>query len=219
MISLYKFLEQDFLNRNLIGIGSNIIIKLHSGHTTIWKPKIPRIIKSNFSQVKDSNYNQRKSSILRENIPSFSKILVADDGRNETDKMLNYALSLSNYSGAELLILRILENIKNTGDVSVEGRSTDDNMQNKDVNREIKGRIIDDIEERIKKCIEAGCKNKISYKFRTGDATDEIVNEIKEGKYDLLLLKSSNIASWLKSLVSDTKKIFGNIDIPVFLVH
>ena len=192
---------------------------MHSGHTTIWKPKIPRIIKSNFSQVKDSNYNQRKSSILRENIPSFSKILVADDGRNETDKMLNYALSLSNYSGAELLILRILENIKNTGDVSVEGRSTDDNMQNKDVNREIKGRIIDDIEERIKKCIEAGCKNKISYKFRTGDATDEIVNEIKEGKYDLLLLKSSNIASWLKSLVSDTKKIFGNIDIPVFLVH
>lgn len=192
---------------------------MHSGHTTIWKPKIPRIIKSNFSQVKDSNYNQRKSSILRENIPSFSKILVADDGRNETDKMLNYALSLSNYSGAELLILRILENIKNTGDVSVEGRSTDDNMQNKDVNREIKGRIIDDIEERIKKCIEAGCKNKISYKFRTGDATDEIVHEIKEGKYDLLLLKSSNIASWLKSLVSDTRKIFGNIDIPVFLVH
>lgn len=136
---------------------------------------------SNFSQVKDSNYNQQKSSILRENIPSFTKILVADDGRNETDKMLNYAISLSNYSGAELLILRILENIKNTGDVSVEGRSTDDNMQNKDVNREIKGRIIDDIEERIKKCKEAGCKNKISYKFRTGDATDEIVNEIKEG--------------------------------------
>jgi hypothetical protein len=95
--------------------------------------------------------------------------------------MLNYAISLSNYSGAELLILRILENIKNTGDVSLEGRSTDDNMQNKDVNREIKGRIIDDIEERIKKCKEAGCKNKISYKFRTGDATDEIVNEIKEG--------------------------------------
>ncbi|HXW12488.1 MAG TPA: hypothetical protein VD694_06995 [Nitrososphaeraceae archaeon] len=48
---------------------------------------------SNFSQVKDSNYNQQKSSILRENIPSFTKILVADDGRNETDKMLNYAIS------------------------------------------------------------------------------------------------------------------------------
>lgn len=179
----------------------------------------PNNQESNSSVVKDSNSNQQNSSISRENIPSFSKILVADDGRNETDKMLNYAISLSNYSGAELLILRILENIENTGDVSVEGRSTDENMQNKDVNREIKGQIIEDIEERINKCKEAGCKNKISYKFRTGDAIDEIVNEIKEGNYDLLILKSSNIASWIKSLVSNTRKIFGNIDIPIFLVH
>lgn len=173
---------------------------------------------SNFAVEKDSNSNEQMS-ISRENIPSFSRILVADDGKKDTNKMLNYAISLSNYSGAEVLILRILENIENTGDVSVEGRSSDDNAQNKDVERDVKGKIIADIEERIKKCREAGCKNKISYKFRTGDAVDEIVNEIKEGSYDLILLQSSHIDSWIKSLVSDTRKILGNITIPVLLVQ
>jgi hypothetical protein len=35
--------------------------------------------------------------------------------------VLNYAISLSRYSGGELLILRILENIDKMEDVSVEG--------------------------------------------------------------------------------------------------
>ncbi len=178
----------------------------------------PNYPESNFTLEKDSNSKEQIPSISRENIPTFNKILIADDGRKETNKMLNYGISLSSYSGAELVILRILENIQNTGDVSVEGRSNDD-IQNKDMKQVVEGEIIDDIEERIKKCREAGCKNKISYKFRTGNATEEIVNEIKEGSYDLVLLKSSNIDSWIKSLVSDTRKIFSNITIPVLLVH
>ena len=49
--------------------------------------------------------------ISKENLPSFKRILVTDDGRYISNKGLNYAVSLSNSNGAELLLLRILEDI------------------------------------------------------------------------------------------------------------
>jgi hypothetical protein len=36
-----------------------------------------------------------------------------------SDKALNYAISISNLSGAEIVILRIIENIEKMGDTSV----------------------------------------------------------------------------------------------------
>jgi len=75
------------------------------------------------------------------------------------------------------------------------------------------------MEQKMKQCKEAGCNNKISYKFRTGgNAIDEIVNEVKEESYDLVVLKSTSIDSWMKSLFSDTRKI-SNITIPVLIVQ
>jgi len=61
--------------------------------------------------------------------------LIADDGKDESDKVLNYAISLSRYSGGELLILRILEHIDKMEDVSVEG--SDENKTG-DMKREVK---------------------------------------------------------------------------------
>ena len=65
--------------------------------------------------------NDQITSNSRDQIPTFNKILIADDGKDESDKVLNYAISLARYSGGELLILRILEHIHKMEDVSVEG--------------------------------------------------------------------------------------------------
>jgi hypothetical protein len=43
------------------------------------------------------------------------------------------------------------------------------------------------MEEKIKKCQEAGCKNKVSYKFLTGHVVDEIVKEINNNNYDMVV--------------------------------
>jgi hypothetical protein len=64
-------------------------------------------------------------SISKNNIPSFKKILVTDDGKDISNKALNYSVSLSNSTGAELLILRILEDVQKFDDVSVEGYNED----------------------------------------------------------------------------------------------
>jgi nucleotide-binding universal stress UspA family protein len=176
---------------------------------------------TNLEPTKQSNFAYQNSSIPKENLPSFSKILIADDGKDESNRLLNYAISLSKYSGAELLILRILENMKKMGNVSVQG-SNENIASNKDMKREIKGEIIDEMEKKINRCREAGCENKISYKFRVGGAKEEIINEVKEGNYDLIVLRSSRNShkdSWMRSFFSDARKIISNINIPVLIVQ
>jgi nucleotide-binding universal stress UspA family protein len=173
--------------------------------------------KASLEATKESDVTSEDLSISKENLPSFNKILITDDGKDESNKVFNYAISLSRNSGAELLILRILENIDKMEDVSVQG-SNEDNMGNKDMKREVKGEIIDEMEKKIKRCKEAGCENKISYKFKVGEAIEEIVNEVKEGNYDLIVLRSSHIDTWM-SLFSDARKIISNISIPVLIVQ
>ena len=165
------------------------------------------------------NTKPKEYSTSKVSIPTFKKILVADDGKSESDPALSYAVSLSNSTGAELLILRILEDVEKFEDVIVEGSNESSQMDNNTFHRQVKGDVIDAMEAKIKKCEEAGCKNKISYKFRAGKADDEIVKEIKENNFDLLILTTSHIDSWIRSLFSDARKIISNISIPVLIIQ
>ncbi len=172
-------------------------------------------------EQQDTNISKESKdhSISKNSIPSFKKILVADDGKDESDRSLTYAVSLSNSTGAELVILRILDDIDKLEHVSVEGSHESSKMDNQNFHRNIKGDVIDAMEEKIKKCEAAGSKNKISYKFRGGKADDEIVKEIKENNFDLLILTTSHIDSWIRSLFSDARKIISNISIPVLIIQ
>ena len=75
------------------------------------------------------------------------------------------------------------------------------------------------MEEKIKRCKEAGCENNISYKFRVGNAIEQIVNEVKDGNYNLVILRSTNIDSLVKSVFSNARKIISSINIPVMVVR
>ena len=97
-------------------------------------------------------------SISKNSIPSFKKILVADDGKDESDRALTYAVSLSNSTGAELVILRILEDVDKLEHVTVEGSHESSKIDNENFHRNIKGDVIDAMEEKIKKCEAAGSK-------------------------------------------------------------
>ena len=149
------------------------------------------------------------------NLPSFARILILDDGTNEPNNVLKYAVSLSKYTGAELLILTVVKNIEKTKYIPVQGS----NESNKNKKQAIKGGIVHEMENKIKRCKEAGFEINISYKFREGDPTEEIVSEVKEGYYDLLILRSTHIDSWMKSIFSNARKIISSINVPVLIVH
>ena len=178
---------------------------------------------SNKSEVKSEKYEPKEIEghhISKDNLPSFKKILVTDDGKDISNKALNYAVSLSNSTGAELFILRILHDVEKFGNISLEGSHEKSQMDNQqDYHRKIKGDVIDAMEEKIKKCQEAGCQNKVSYKFLTGNVVDEIVNEINDNNYDLIVMLTSHIDSWFSSLFSDVRKIINHISKPVLIVQ
>ena len=61
-----------------------------------------------------------------ENLPLFARILITDDGTDEPNNVLKYAISISKYTGAELIILRVAKDIKKIEGIAVEGSAERD---------------------------------------------------------------------------------------------
>ncbi|MDQ6723434.1 MAG: universal stress protein [Thermoproteota archaeon] len=190
------------------------------------KEKFKEEINNNKNDTKSASstelHSQEGYSISKSNLPSFRKILVTHDGKDKSNKAINYSIYLSNLSGAEIIILQIIENVKKLEDTSIDisnkqSSSTTSSMDDQNYLRNVEGQLIDSMEEKIQNIEQAGCKNKVSYKFKTGSAVDEIINEINEINYDLVVLTSSHLDSWIKSLFSDTRKIISNINTPVLI--
>jgi nucleotide-binding universal stress UspA family protein len=157
--------------------------------------------------------------ISKSNIPKYSKILVPDDGKEISDKAINHAISISNFSGAEIVILRIIETIENLGDTSVSVSKDKEPDTESVLKYNIEGELANAMEEKIKRCVEAGAKNKISYEIKTGNAADQVVKACEDKHYDLAIMTTSHLDSWLSSLFSDARKIISKINTPVLLVQ
>jgi nucleotide-binding universal stress UspA family protein len=160
-----------------------------------------------------------RTSISKSNIPKYSKILVPDDGKEISDKAINHAISISNFSGAEIVILRIIENIEKMGDTSVSVSQNKEPDTKSGFKHNIEGDLLNAMEEKIKKCVEAGAKNKISYEIEVGHAAEQIVKACEEVRYDLVVMTTFHLDSWLKSLFSEARKIISKINTPVLLVQ
>ena len=160
-------------------------------------------------------------SISKTNIPSFRKILVPDDGKEISNKALNYAIYISNVSGAEIVILRVIGDVDKLGDTSVKVSQNDTTMKDneKNLKRDVEGELVNAMEEKIKKCVQAGTKNKISYQIETGSTQEEILKACEKTKYDLVVMATSHLDSWMRSLFSETRKTISNINIPVLIVQ
>ena len=158
-------------------------------------------------------------SISKSNIPKYSKILVPDDGKEISDKAINHAISISNFSGAEIVILHIIENIESMEDTSVSVSKDKEADTKRGFKHNIEGELVNAMEEKIKKCVEAGAKNKISYEIKTGNAPAQVVKACDDTHYDLVVMTTSHLDSWLSSLFSDARKIISKINTPVLLVQ
>src|ERR671925_54960 len=89
-------------------------------------------------------------SISKSNIPSYTKILVPHDGKEMSDKALSHAIYLSNLSGAEIVILRIIEDIDKLEGTSVNVTQKKAIENQKGFHHNIKGELVNAMEEKIK---------------------------------------------------------------------
>lgn len=175
--------------------------------------------------------NSKSETGLESSVPPFNKILVTYDGTKRSAKAINYSIYLSNITKAEIVILQVLENIdkleNSSMDISNEKRDTkpevsstnESDLRKHNYSINVEGEIVKSMEDKIKEIEGTGFKNKVSYKIRAGFIVDEIAKETIESKYDLLIISSSHMDSWIKSLFSETRKIISNVDLPVLLLH
>ena len=105
----------------------------------------------------------------------YKTILVPHDGSTMMDIALKHAIYLSNLSGAEIIILNVLEHVDSVDSSAVlitsrQGNEIRDNYEIR-LEREVKSMV----EEKIRVCKQAGLEGQVSYKIQTGKPAEEII--------------------------------------------
>ena len=138
----------------------------------------------------------------------YERILVPHDGSEMSDRSLKHALYLSKISGAEIVLLHILEHVENILEGAKEG-----------VSLTTEGHMRQILEERIKLCKKAGVKE-VSYIIRTGRPADQIVSLVGERYFDLIVMASSRISSTIRIILgSNAKKILDSVPKPILVIR
>ena len=170
-----------------------------------------------------SNPEEVESSIHRSPSinPQIKKILVPHDGSKMSDKALRYAIYLSKLTGADLLILNVMDqpNILIPASAIVFSSPGDklDKIKNdlQRLSKEYSNQILE-------KAMELTKQEEVintSYIVRSGKTVDEIVAVSEKRNIDLIVMASSRIASTIRILGSTTKGVLNSIRKPVLVIH
>lgn len=153
--------------------------------------------------------------------PQIKKILVPHDGSKMSDKALRYAIYLSKLTGADLLILNVMDqpNILIPASAIVFSSPGDklDKIKNdlQRLSKEYSNQILE-------KAMELTKQEEVintSYIIRSGKTVDEIIAVSEKRNIDLIVMASSRIASTIRILGSTTKGVLNSIRKPVLVIH
>ena len=156
--------------------------------------------------------------------PQYNTILVPHDGSEMGDKALNHAIYLSKISGAEIVILHIVERIDNVESSAVLATSKEEGKdieiaKKGDFEITVEGQVKNMIEEKMRLCKQAGVKSQVSYKIQTGKPVDEIVKLSEDMNVDLVVMAGSRTSLVRRLLGSTTRKVIDSVKKPVLVIH
>lgn len=182
---------------------------------------------STASSERSASKDGSKSSLQRlslDTIPKYSKVLVPHDGSEMSDRALAQAIYQSKMSGAEIVILNVVEHIESkessTVTATVKGERREfDKSRGTDLEITVEGEVKRMIEDKIRLCREAGVTGQVSYKIQTGKPVEEIVKLADELSVDLIVMASSRIFSSVMVLGSITRKVMDGTKRPVLVVR
>jgi nucleotide-binding universal stress UspA family protein len=206
----------------------------------ITDPSLP--VEQKLSTTPDSELHS--DTIL---LPAYSKILIPHDNTAMSDKALGHAIYLANATGAEIVILFVMENIDDISRSSLIASINEDEKKNKvaqiDKGKEIMentysnnltegnkseanltitahGEAKKMIVEKLNLCKASGAIGLVSYRLTTGRSVeDEIINLVNIGDADLIIMSSGTISSSIRSIGSTARKVIDHVDVPVLIIH
>jgi nucleotide-binding universal stress UspA family protein len=151
-------------------------------------------------------------------ITGYKKILMPHDGSEMSDKALQHAVYIANVSGAELVILNVIETEVMPPSFTLaflEPGSSLDQAREK-----LRNRMEGGVKQRVQRSKEiVGKDARISYVVAAGKPVDEITKTAEEGNYDLLVMGSSRMTSPVRILGSTVRKVLDSIRKPVLVIH
>lgn len=176
---------------------------------------------------RSASKEESKSSLQRlslDTIPKYSKVLIPHDGSEMSDRALAQAIYQSKMSGAEIVILNVVEHIESkessTVTATVKGERRElDKSRGTDLEITVEGEVKRMIEDKMRLCREAGVTGQVSYKIQTGKPVEEIVKLAEELSVDLIVMASSRIFSSVMVLGSITRKVMDGTKRPVLVVR
>ena len=173
------------------------------------------------------------SKLTLASIPQYKRILVPHDESEMSDKALSHAIYLSNTTGAEIVILNVIENIDQIPHTSISATTKEEEEkdrveevpQNKpyDTNLVIslEGEVKQRMEEKLRLCKGAGSTGQLSYRVQTGKAVDEILRVSEKMNIDLIVMASTKITSTIMGIIqqSTAKKVIDSAKRPVLVIY
>jgi nucleotide-binding universal stress UspA family protein len=156
--------------------------------------------------------------------PRYSRILVPHDGSEMSDKALSHAVYLSKKTGAEIVILHVVEHAHKIGSTALLATSKEakggKDIEKQDFEIRVEGEAKQMIEQMMRFCKQAGVKSQVSYRIQTGKPIDEIIKLAEDLNVDLIVVASSKNPSLVRRLLGSTsKKIIDSVEKPVLIVH
>ena len=165
-----------------------------------------------------STTNARKLTISPPQ--EYQKILMAHDGSEMSDKALRHALYLSKSSGAELVIINVIDPdvIPPSALLAFIGHDKPLDQAKEDLKNTLEGGVKQMLEERVKVCKELGA-GKVTPIVRAGKPVEEIIATAEEENCDLIVMASSKITSPVRSLGSVARRVLESTRKPILIVH
>lgn len=166
---------------------------------------------------------QSTADASKETIPqiqSYQKILMAHDGSEMSDRALGHALYLSKVSGAELVILNVIDTdvIPPSAVLSFIKPDLPLEKAKEDLRSTLEGGVKQMLEQRVRACKSAGV-SKVSPMVRAGKPVEEIISVSERENFDLIVMASGKITSTIRSLGSVARKVLDSTRRPVLIIH
>ena len=142
------------------------------------------------------------------------------DGSEMSVHTLKHALYLAKLSGAQVVILHIIESeaIPPSALLTLIRPKAGLKGAKEDLKSTFEEAARRMLEQRIRESKDDGIAN-IKYIIRAGKPVDEIVNESESRNYDLVVMASSRLTSNVRVLGSNVRRVLDSIRRPVLVIH
>jgi nucleotide-binding universal stress UspA family protein len=150
----------------------------------------------------------------------YKTILVPHGGTEAGDEALKHAVHIAKASSSKIIILHIIEKISNPATFALAHSEREKLIDSiKEANESIR----DDMEKEIHEKMELVKKQGIPVQVDvvTGNATEHIINMVKENRIDLIVMAKRRKLKGVKKLLtlgSVSRKIVENVNCPVLLI-